>query len=179
MERDLSAHLETALRGVVLVERWPKSSLEIMITILEGQEDQGWGNELEHDTGVTSGDGMHATMLILSGCITVASAAIIHAGIDCLDIASGGVAALVPSFSDADTTKAEAQVVLDPSPREHQEILAICTVGYLKTREEITEVWMYGSVSPQRFAQSAIESLVDGAVQAATASAIVVQQAVK
>merc|ERR1711977_657316 len=41
-ERDLGVHLETALRGVIIGDRWPKSGVEVIITILEGEEDQWW-----------------------------------------------------------------------------------------------------------------------------------------
>src|SRR5277367_4846504 len=39
-ERDLAVHLETALRGVIIGDRWPKSGVEVTITILEGEEDR-------------------------------------------------------------------------------------------------------------------------------------------
>ncbi|KAK8920575.1 Exosome complex component MTR3 [Metarhizium anisopliae] len=35
-ERDLSIHLETALRGAVIADRWPKSGVEVVVTIVEG-----------------------------------------------------------------------------------------------------------------------------------------------
>ena len=55
-ERDLSVHLETALRGVIIGERWPKSGLEIIITVLEGEEDSFWNRE-----GDSNGEGCSRT----------------------------------------------------------------------------------------------------------------------
>ena len=100
-ERDLAVHLETALRGVVIGDRWPKSGIEVVITVLEGEEDLWWGDEAWHP-GQSSGGGPGWGMMnILAGCITAASAAIVDAGIDCVDLISGGVAALVrPSKDD-------------------------------------------------------------------------------
>ncbi|KAI5298045.1 hypothetical protein KEM56_004369, partial [Ascosphaera pollenicola] len=44
-ERDLSVHLETALRGVIVADRWPKSQLDISVVVLEGEEDGWWGDD--------------------------------------------------------------------------------------------------------------------------------------
>ena len=43
-ERDLAVHLETAIRGVIIGDRWPKSGVEVIITILEGEEDRWLGD---------------------------------------------------------------------------------------------------------------------------------------
>ena len=75
-------------------------------------------------------------MSVLSGCITVASAAIADAGIDCVDIVSGGVAAVIRGQGKNGSTA----LVLDPVPSEHQEILAAAIVAYLPARDEITVV---------------------------------------
>merc|ERR1711977_376795 len=53
-ERDLGVHLETALRGVIIGDRWPKSGVEVIITILEGEEDQWWGDD--RGGSITAGD---------------------------------------------------------------------------------------------------------------------------
>ncbi|KAF2010069.1 exoribonuclease family protein [Aaosphaeria arxii CBS 175.79] len=153
VERDLGVHLESALRGVIIGERWPKSGVEIVITILEGDEDGWWGDS----AGEGSGWGL---LNVLSGCITVSSAAITDAGIDCVDMVSGGVAALVREPSQ--TGKEGALVkVLDPCPSEHQDIIAACAVGYLAGRDEITELWVRGNV------QEDSDQLIEGATHAA------------
>jgi len=178
-ERDLGVHLETALRGVVIGERWPKSGVEVIVTVLEGEEDAWWGDEFTAGLGKTGGWGL---ISVLAGCITVASAAIAGAGIDCVDLVSGGVAAIVRNpdvkgkgRSDGEIeTKAEGPyAVLDPCPAEHQEIVAACVVGYLVGRDEITELWMKGEAG--EFA----EQLVDKAVHASIATATVLREAVK
>jgi len=161
-ERDLGAHLETALRGVIIGERWPKSGCEVVITVLEGEEDGWWGDAGEG--GKAGGWGM---MNILAGCITVASAALVDAGIDCVDLVSGGVAALTePSSSGSHG------FVLDPCPLEH-DIRAACVVGYLHSRDEVTEMWMKGDAGSQA------EALIDNAVNAATLTRTVLAEAAK
>lgn len=160
-ERDLGVHVETALRGVIIGERYPKAGCEVVITVLEGEEDGFWA-----DSNESSKAGGWGMMNVLAGCITVASAALADAGIDCVDLVSGGVAALAGSGT------ASGEYLLDPSPAE-QDINAACVVGYLQTRDEITEMWMKGDAGPES------ETLVDNAVKAAAMTRNVLAQAVK
>lgn len=161
-ERDLGVHLETALRGAVIGERWPKSSCEVVITVLEGEEDGWWG-----DSGQGGKSGGWGMMSVLAGCITVASAALVDAGIDCVDLVSGGVAALVQ-----DSQQDKAQVVLDPCPSEH-DIKAACVVALLQSRDEMTEMWLKGDAGGET------EALVDEAVKAASMTRTVLAEAVR
>ncbi|KAJ0298597.1 hypothetical protein COL516b_009681 [Colletotrichum fioriniae] len=139
-ERDLSVHLDTALRGVIIADRWPKSGVDVIVTIIEGDQER----EASHSQGNEEWDMMN----VLSGCITVAAAALADAGIDCVDMVTGGVAALVSS-NEQDTTDADAlSVVLDPVSLEHDKILAACCVAYLPSRAEITNLWVKGQLSP-------------------------------
>lgn len=105
-------------------------------------------------------------MSVLSGCITVASAAIADAGIDCVDVVSGGVAAVVKGGQGK-----QSSLVLDPVPSEHQEILAACIVAYLPARDEITDLWVKGDIGHESQmsgkSKSSYEELADNAVQAA------------
>lgn len=133
-ERDLSTHLETALRGALIADRWPKSGVDVVVTIIEGDQ----ARQAAVEQGIEEWDMMN----VLGGCITVAAAALADAGIDCVDTVSGGVAALVPG-KDGE----EPVMVLDPVPSEHQEILAACCVAYLPSRDEITNLWLKGSLS--------------------------------
>lgn len=107
-------------------------------------------------------------MNVLAGCITAASAAIADAGIDCVDLVSGGVAAAVKSEGEAAGT-----VVLDPCPSEHGDVQAACVVGYLHSRDEVTEVWMKGNAGNDS------EALIDRAVQAASLTRTVLAEAVR
>lgn len=134
-ERDLSMHLETALRGVVLADRWPKSGVDVVVTIVEGDVVRRSANDETHEEWDMMG--------VLSGCIAVAAAAIADAGIDCVDTVTSGVAAVV---MDDDTE--EVLVVLDPVPSEHQTILAACCVAYLPTRDEVSSLWFKGQLPP-------------------------------
>ena len=163
-ERDLGVHLETALRGVVIGERWPKSACEVVITVLEGEEDGWWGAPQ-----AGNGGGGWGTMSVLAGCITVASAALVDAGIDCVDVVSGGVAALI---MDPASSANAATLVLDPSPPEH-EVVSACVVAYLQSRDEITEMWVRGDAGSQT------DALLEHAVKAATMTRTVVVDAVK
>ncbi len=136
-ERDLSTHLEAALRGAIIADRWPKSGVDIIISIIEGNQDR--------ETSQSQGDEAWDMMNTLSGCITVASAALADAGIDCVDTVAGGVAALVRDSKDG----GKPRIVVDPIPAEHDKIEAACCVAYLPTRDEITNLWFKGDLPDQ------------------------------
>ncbi|KAI0396013.1 exoribonuclease [Xylariaceae sp. FL0594] len=132
-ERDLGVHLETALRGAIIADRWPKSGVDVIITIVEGDQDRS--------SPETQSEDVWNIMTVLSGCITVASAAIADAGIDCVDTVAGGVAALVSRESgDAPT------IVIDPPMADFDKIHAACCVAYLPAREEVTNMWFKGVI---------------------------------
>jgi exosome complex component MTR3 len=172
-ERDLAAHLETALRSVLIGERWPKSGVDVIVTVLEGEEDHPHENFGQHRNGRTSSWG---SMSILSGCITVASAAITDAGIDCVDLVTGGVAAIVRQPSGP------LQFVLDPSPSDQEEIIAACVIGYLQSRDEITELWAKGNMVQTNGKAShslTFEPLIDQAVEAAMTARLVLIEALQ
>ncbi|KAI1780155.1 exoribonuclease [Hypoxylon cercidicola] len=132
-ERDLGVHLETALRGAIIADRWPKSGVDIIVTIIEGDQNRD-SPEYERDEGWDM-------MNVLSGCITVASAAIADAGIDCVDTVAGGVAALV-----AKDAKSQPSIVLDPDVAGYHKVFAACCVAYLPTRDEVTNIWFKGQL---------------------------------
>lgn len=168
---------------MIIGDRWPKSGVDVIITVLEGEEDQWSGDDPGRGSGKDWG-----MMNVLSGCITVAAAAIADAGIDCVDIVSGGVAALVrdsgsQNQSTQDLNPKALSLVLDPVPLEHQEILAACVVGYLPSRDEVTDLWVKGEIDARGYDTSsekpAYEDLTDFAVQAARGSNQVLAQALK
>lgn len=132
-ERDIGTHLETALRGALIADRWPKSGVDVVVTVIEGEE----ARQESVDTGSEEWDMMN----ILSACVTVSAAALADAGIDCVDIVSGGVAALVETPEGGNPS-----IVLDPVPMEHAKIMAACCVAYLPGRDEITNLWLKGQV---------------------------------
>ncbi|KAM3440361.1 hypothetical protein NHJ13734_003300 [Beauveria thailandica] len=115
-ERDLSTHLETALRGTLIADRWPKSGVDVIVTIIEGELTR----QAAQDQGIESWEMMN----VLSGCITVASAAIADAGIDCVDTVAGGVAAMVTKDGDD-----QPAIVLDPVPSEHGQRIVAAVLG--------------------------------------------------
>lgn len=175
-------------------ERWPKSGLEVIITVLEGEEDHledGRSQITRSDDGHANGWGL---MLILSGCLTVASAAIADAGIDCVDLLTGGVAAIVrqpsqiplqhPQNSNfkSDGAITSTQIIMDPDPSEHQNVVAACVVGYLQSRDELTEIWAKGDTSrpsnTKSSEQSGLELLIDQAIEAASLARLVLTEAI-
>ncbi|KAJ0168757.1 Exosome complex component MTR3 [Colletotrichum tanaceti] len=152
-ERDISVHLDTALRGVIIADRWPKSGVDVIVTIIEGDQER----EASHFQGNEEWDMMN----VLSGCVTVAAAALADAGIDCVDMVTGGVAALVASDKDDTNTPS---IVLDPVSLEHESILAACCVAYLPNRAEITNLWVKGQLPPSD--SSLHTKLIGRAIQA-------------
>ncbi|OAQ62258.1 3' exoribonuclease [Pochonia chlamydosporia 170] len=155
-ERDLSIHLEAALRGAVIVDRWPKSGVDVVVTVVEG--------DMSRQATIDQGLEDWNTMFVLSGCITVAAAAIADAGIDCVDVVAGGVAALVVNRGNPD----EQAIVMDPVVSEHDTVLAACCVAYLPTRNEITNLWYKGSFYTSEL--TSYQSLVSNAVLASKAT---------
>jgi len=151
-ERDLSVHLETALRGVIIADRWPKSGVDIIISVIEGDQDRGALQGRDDESW--------AMMNVLSSCVTVAAAALSDAGIDCVDTVAGGVAALV-----ADDGASRPSIVIDPIPSEHGRILAACCTAYLPTRQEVTNLWFKGDIPASE--NALYEELVEKGIQAA------------
>ena len=175
-ERDLGVHLETALRGAIIAERWPKSGLDITITILEAEDDRWWADVPD------SHDASWGMLNVLAGCITAASAAIADAHIDCLDLVAGGVAALVSDDSN-ESSSAAPKLMLDTDPAEHRSILSACVVAYMPARDEITELWLKGDSSKASLGEddkrTGHEALIDGAVDAARGAYNVLAEAVR
>ncbi|KAK4462784.1 exosome complex component MTR3 [Cladorrhinum samala] len=155
-ERDLGTHLETALRGAIIADRWPKSGVDIIISVIEGDQDRASSN--------IQGDETWDMMNVLSGCITVASAALADAGIDCVDTVAGGVAALVQNAGEDSTPT----IVVDPIPSEHEKILGACCIAYLPTRDEVTNLWFKGDLSAS--AMDLYTKLVENGILASTSA---------
>jgi exosome complex component MTR3 len=155
-ERDLGVHLENALKGVIVQDRWPKSAIDLSITVLEAEDDSTLG-----------------LMGVLAASITAASAALLDARIDCLDMMTGGLAAAIRGHAG------KSSYVLDPSPSEHEDIDAACVVAYLPSRDEVVEVWTTGKLHSTRRGGSAnFEDIMDQAVGAARAVQTVLKEVV-
>lgn len=161
---------------MIVAERWPKSGLDITITILEAEDDRWWADAPD------SHDAAWGMMNVLAGCITAASAAISDARIDCLDLVAGGVAAVVAD-EYADGSTSAPKLMLDTDPAEHRSILSACVVAYMPGRDEITELWLKGNNSKAAVGtvdQSlSHETLIDGAVDAARGAHSVLAEAVR
>jgi exosome complex component MTR3 len=155
-ERDLGEHLSNALKGVILQDRWPKSAIDVSVTVLEAEDDSTLG-----------------LMGVLSASITAASAALLDARVDCLDMVSGGLAAAVRGHPG------KSSYVLDPSPSEQEDIDAACVVAYLPSRDEVVEVWTTGKLhSTRRGGSVNFEDMLDQAVGAARAVQTVLKEVV-
>lgn len=168
-ERDLGTHLETAIKGVIIPDRWPKSAIEVVVTVLEADENTRNLPGKEQHGGIEGVEMMN----VLAGCITVAAAALADARIDCLDLLAGGVSAVVSNG------QAKSSRLLDPCPIEHVEVLSACVVGYLPSRNEVTEIWVRGDLAQKDRGATGFEELVESAVSAARGAQLVQQEAVK
>ena len=169
VERDLASHLETALKPVLLTERWPKSGLDVMITVLEGEEDC----EGTHETTTSE----WRIMSTLSSCVNVATAAIANAGMDCVDLLTMGIAAYV---RQKDGTLA---LVIDPCVSDSEPVASLCAVGYLQSRDEITFLWAKDTNKDnlrQAGQDLRLHNLIeDAAIEAASAVRLVMIDALK
>ncbi|KAI1611020.1 ribonuclease PH [Exophiala viscosa] len=160
-EKDLGLHLENALKGAIIPDRWPKSAIDVAVTVLEGEDDQETGDRI-------AGLGLFN---MLAGCINVAMAAIADARLDCLDLLAAGVGAIILG-PDMKPVR-----VLDPAAIEHPEMLSSCLVGYLPSRDEIVELWCNDSGSTQAGDNDlGYEELVDSAVAAARGAQTVLKE---
>ncbi|RPB19529.1 hypothetical protein L211DRAFT_863649 [Terfezia boudieri ATCC MYA-4762] len=198
-ERDLSVQLATALQRSILLEKYPKSGIDVFVTVLdcEGEAGAVTGVSSFHAGGGKGGGGWGGggvdvgLLGVLAGAITCASAAIADAGIECLDLVSGGVSALVRKpggGGDDDAMGQEMEdelvVVQDPSPEEHApgDIVAACAVGYMAAREELTEVWMRGvvetSIDTEDKTEDNLDRMMDGAIMAAAQARRVLNEGV-
>ena len=192
MERDLSAQLTIALEKSVDVGKYPKSTIDVFVSVLDcegGIGDVGGGK----DGGVEVG-----LMGVVAGAISCASAAIADAGIECFDLVAGGVAGLIleqggvghegegmevgENICDArhgEKKKRGIALALDPSPTDGYTILAAAAVGYMAARDELTLVWTKGSMGREGDGTDEMERLLDGAIIAATSVRLVINEAVK
>lgn len=112
---------------------------------------------------------------VLAGCITASSAALADAGIELFDLVAGGVAAVV------EDEQGNRMQVLDPRAMTTTTIaattkktrrIATCVVGYMASRDEITELWMMGKME-----KKSVDDLMDAAVEAATKATLVLKEA--
>lgn len=174
VERDLSVQLQNALVKSIKTAAYPKSGIDIFITVLDCEG----GLDGDDDDGVEVG-----LMNVLAGAITCASAAVADAGIECVDLVSGGVAALVkraPAGGDAvDVDLPAPVVVLDPSPADGGQVVSAAVVGYMAGRDEVTLLWTKGAVETAGQGGDELDLLMDGAITTATAVRLVLNEAVK
>jgi exosome complex component MTR3 len=170
----------------VICSRWPKSGAEVIVTVLEGAEERL--GDVNTWTETSFGEGPFARMVLLAGCISVAGAALACAGIDAVDLVSGGVAALVRSPDSSGDKQRPYDALVDPDFAEHEpkSVMAACCVAYLRSRDEIAGLWTIGDIPLSQSGSEkqpatqgeAWEQLLDSAVRAASLSGQVVRAAV-
>ncbi|KAF8541403.1 exoribonuclease [Trichophaea hybrida] len=162
LERDLSAQLQIALASSVKTAAYPKSGIDVFVTVLdcEGSIEEG-GEWL-------------GCMQALAGAITCSSTAIADAGIECVDLVSAGIAAAVEKESGI-------ELVMDPSPLDRYDIKAAVLVGYMAGRDELTLMWTKGDLEivDETGKSGEFENVVDKAVGVATQMRAVLNEAVK
>lgn len=168
--------LQNALVKSIKTSAYPKSGIDVFITVLDCEG----GLDGDDDGNVEVG-----LMGVLAGAITCASVAVADAGIECVDLVSGGVAALVKrprgkgDEMDVDESVAP-MVVLDPSPEDGYTILSAAVVGYMAGRDEVTLLWTKGAVGiSDGEGEDEFDLLINGAIMTATAVRLVLNEAVK
>ncbi|KAG0132696.1 3' exoribonuclease family, domain 1-domain-containing protein [Tuber indicum] len=195
VERDLSAQLSIALGKSVAVGKYPKSAIDVFVSVLDCEGGLG-------DAGDEAGGGVDVGLMsVLATAISCASAAIADAGIECFDLVAGGVAGLVLEQGgvveedrvekslevgqDSDDARrglrkhGKVTLVLDPSPIDGYIILAAAAVGYMAARDELTLVWTKGSMGWDGDSTYEVERIIDGAITASTGVRLVINEAVK
>jgi len=114
--------LKEALEAIVLLEKFPKSLLEIFITILE-------------DEGSS-----------VAASLTAAGLALVDAGVPIYDTPVGGSLLFDGNGFYLDPTKSELQALDLTDSIKNQQGGGIITMGYLPTREELCLFTMEGKV---------------------------------
>ena len=112
-ERRLEASLHQALLPSVMLERFPKSVVEVHLLVLE--EDGG-----ELAVGATA-----------------ASAALVDAGVDVLDVVVAAQVGLVGGGT---------QAIVDPCAAEEAQCTGLCTIAYMPNLERVTLASHSGAV---------------------------------
>ncbi|CUS06763.1 unnamed protein product [Tuber aestivum] len=192
VERDLSAQLSLALVKSVDVGKYPKSAIDVFVSVLDCEGGLGDPGDGKGGGGVEVG-----LMGVLAAAISCASAAIADAGIECFDLVAGGVAgAMLERDGDVEVGRVgeggdsggarprgeharKVTLVLDPSPAGDYVILAAAAVGYMAAKDELTLVWTKGSMSPSSDGTEETERLIDGAIRAAIGVRLVINEAIK
>ncbi|KAF3938059.1 hypothetical protein ABW19_dt0203120 [Dactylella cylindrospora] len=191
-ERDLGSRLYQSLVGAIRRELYPKSRIEVIVTVLDSEDEGDEANTACVEDGKTAepkfwepGRAERALGLVLAGCITAASTALADAGIEMYDLVSGGVATV---FVDANESRGKGRedgpnsrlYIRDPSiiPPEGKIPLATCVLGYMAARDEISELWISGRLSTKN-GTSEMDELVDEAIAAARTSRGVLNEAAK
>lgn len=130
LERDLSAQLQRAVARAVRTAAYPKSAIDVFVTVLDGEAP---GNCALPEL---------ADMTALAGAIACASAAIADAGIECVDLVSAGVAGVVEDLS----VPGGRRTVLDPAPADAWIVKGAACVAYMAARDELSLVWSRGEM---------------------------------
>ncbi|KAI5812945.1 3' exoribonuclease family, domain 1-domain-containing protein [Pyronema omphalodes] len=115
-ERDLSSQLQIALCRVINTAKYPKSGVDVFVTIIDTGSNAKEVNEFE----------------ILTAAINVSSVAVCDAGVEMVDLVSAG-------FVGRD---AQGDIVCDPENVMEK----MCLVSYMAARDEITMVWTKGEM---------------------------------
>ncbi|KAK6456542.1 exosome exoribonuclease [Scheffersomyces xylosifermentans] len=142
IEQKISSYIETALLPSIVLEKYPKSTIDIFVTILSTESS---------NSGSTKVDA--ALLGISNWVLNCSSVALVDSGIELKDVVTSGVATLKND-----------KLLLDPeviSSGEDNENTLTCVVSFMNLRnDEIVGFWMEGDQS--KFEESQVEQLIDG-----------------
>ena len=119
-EREFAALLHRALEGAVLLETFPKTSVDVYLTVLEAA-----GAELP-------------------AAVACACAALVHAGVAMRDLVSACSVARRP-IAGNDGKSGDGALLLDPTTSEERQADGAVTIAHMSTLGEATQVVVTGS----------------------------------
>ncbi|KAF9094421.1 hypothetical protein BGX29_006919 [Mortierella sp. GBA35] len=140
-EKELSQILSQGLTPAVRLELFPKSNVDVYITVLESD---GWGS-------------------CIAAAFTVASVALAHAGIEMLDMVAGCSASYIPTSipsSTTDTTSSAGagsitpQIFMDADLEEEKYQQGSIVLAYMPSLNQTTHVLQTGKAEGPIISQS-------------------------
>ncbi|KAJ1984174.1 3'-5'-exoribonuclease [Dimargaris verticillata] len=136
-ERELSQILIQALTPAVRLGMYPKSTIDIYVTVIQSD---GWWSTL-------------------AAAITCASVALVDAGIDVIDIVTASAVLVLPDGNVVDATQQEEQALSAQPPKCHGSLV----VAQLPTHNEIAHVVQTGKMTPAQLTKAIDTCLGDSA----------------
>lgn len=135
IEQKISSYVETALLPSIILEKYPKSTIDVFITVISTDE---------ASTSLSANNG--ALLNLISWIVNTSSLALVDSGIELKDIVTSGHARL-----------SNGEIVLDPTQDEDNAV--DCLVSYMNLRnDEIVGFWVEGD---HNLEEAKLETLID------------------